>query len=123
MANISLNTKTYTGNGIQNGIATYVERSGGVASSFSPLTGSVRLGSGETPSRIAWKLVYPVVATDDSECGCAGTVLRSSTIDISVRVSPTATSAELTDLSIRLKDLAADATFMASIASLASPTG
>lgn len=123
MANITLNSKTYTGNGVSNGVAWYIERSAGVASGFAPLTGSVRLAEGKTPSNSKWKLVIPVVAATDSEQAVAGSVLRTAIVDISVRTAANATSAELTDIADQIEDLTANASFKASIASLATPSG
>lgn len=121
MANLTLNAKTYAGTGVSNGIAMYVERSGGVASAFSPLTVSVRPGSGTSPTKVAWKLVFPVVA--GAAAVVPGAVLKTATVDVSIRASALMTTAELTDLQVRLTNLAATAEFTASIASLALPVG
>lgn len=123
MANLTLNTKTYTGQGITNGVTTYLETSAGVASGYSPLTAVVRPSSdGKAPSRISWKLKVPVVAS-----GLAGvpdgTVLRFIEVDITARSAPLATAAEMTHVALAVKDLAATTVFQSSLASLVQPPG
>lgn len=120
MANIVLNTKTYTGGGVANSIATYTERSSGVAAGFSPLTGTVRM---DTKSRIQWKLGMPVIAAEASPCACPNDVVRRLDADLSIRFDPGATTAERTDFADRLKDLVNSAQFRASLISLEAPTG
>lgn len=121
MANLTLNGKTYTGAGVANGIASYVERSSGVASGFSPLTASVRPGSGNSPSKVAWKMKVPVVA--GALLDNAGQVLRTIEVDVSVRASALATTAELTDVELRVSDLVGTSAFTDSIKDLLQPAG
>lgn len=123
MANLTLDTKTYTGQGITNGITQYVETSAGVASGYSPLTCQVRPSSdGKAPSRVTWKLKIPIVAS--SIAGVPdGTVLRFAEVDITARMAPLATSSEMTHVSEAVEDLAATAVFKASLASLTQPPG
>jgi len=115
MSNITLNTKTYTGDGIFNGLASWTERSGGIAASFSRLTQSLVINS---MARIRTKLVMPIVATESSSCACAGDVVRTADADISVRLHPGMTLAERTDFADRLQDLVASAQFRAALISL-----
>lgn len=120
MGNITLNTETYNGTGVTNGVAQYIERSAGVAAGFSPVTGSVRQDS---KSRVQWKLAQPVVATEASSCSCPGTVIRVMDADIRARLDPGATLAERTDFALRLKDLVASVEFQQSIINLQQPGG
>lgn len=120
MANIVLNTKTYNGRGLLNGIARYVESSGGIAAAFSPLSGTVNLDS---KSRARWKLDMPVVAEEASACACPGSVIRVANADINIRMDLGMTLAERTDFADRIKDLVSHADFRASIISLTQPTG
>lgn len=123
MTNIVLNTKTYSGNGVINGTATYTDRSAGTAAGFSPLTGAVALGGGSALSRIRWKLAVPVITTEATPCACPDDVIRVGDVDVVVRFAKGATVAERTDLADRLKDLVSSAQFRASIISLEQPTG
>jgi len=124
MANIVLNTKTYSGNGVVNGIASYTERSAGVAGGFSPLTMSVSLPSGDkAKSRAHVKIGMPIVATEASECACPGATLRRADADLNVRMDPTLSLAERTDFALRLKDLVASSEFQAMLISLQQPAG
>lgn len=120
MANITLNTKTYTGRGVINSLSTYVELSGGIAASFSPLTASMKM---DTKSRVLWKLEVPVVAAEATSCACPGQVLRVSDASIQIRMDLGATVAERTDFALRLKDLVASPEFQASITNLQQPVG
>lgn len=120
MANIVLNSKTYTGQGIVNTLGRYTERSAGVADGFSPLTGSVVV---DTKSRVKWKLSLPIIAEEASACACPGSVLRVADVDITIRMDKGMTLAERTDVADRVKDLTAHATFRDSVISLISPAG
>lgn len=119
---ITLNTKVYSfaGYGVSNE-ATYLNGTG-PATGWSRLTAAVSVGSANKATRVMWKLRLPVIATEDSDCSCAGTVLRETTVNIEVITGGTSTGAELTDVSLRIKDLAASPEFLASIASLIRPS-
>lgn len=120
MSNIVLDTKTYVGNGIANAIASYFDRSGGIAASFAKLTGSVR---NDTKSRIQWKLSVPTVATEASSCACPGQVLRVADVDISVRFDPGATQTERDVVLAQIQDLVQVSEFTGSVSSLTPPSG
>lgn len=120
MSNIVLNTKTYNGSGLAAGIASYIERSGGVPSSFSALTGSVRV---DTKARVTWKLQVPTVATEASACACPGDVMESDDFTISIRMGMRSTDVTRADLLQRLQDLVASSQFEASITNLEQPGG
>lgn len=115
MSNIVLNTKTYSGSGIQNGVAAFVERSGGIAASFSQLKMSERI---DTKIRGKATLDLPVVATEATSCSCPGTVLRVADANLQFRMDTTMTTAERTDFADRLKDLVSSAQFRAMIINL-----
>lgn len=119
---ITLNSHVYSYDGFTNqAISQYSDRSGGVPSSFSPLTSKVEDGSSSSNTKVRWKLKVPVVATVDSECSCAGTLLREYITDIVITVPPGSTAAERTDLEARISDLVASPEFSASIISLVQP--
>lgn len=119
---ITLNTKVYNGIGFNpNGQFVYSETSGGLASSFSYLTSKVNAGTGKSDSTVKWNLSIPVVATVDSTCSCAGSVLHTDYVRIEVTVPPGATAAERLDIQKRVADLVASAQFKDSILALAQP--
>lgn len=115
MSNIVLNTKTYTGTGLYNGLANWLEQSGGIAASFSRLTQSLVINS---MIRVKTKLVMPVVASESSSCSCEGDVIRTADLDASIRMSPGMTLAERTDFADRVKDYFASAQFRAAVITL-----
>lgn len=119
---ITLNTKVYNGIGFNpNGQFVYSETSGGTASSFSYLTSRVNAGTGKSDSTVKWNLSIPVTAAVDSDCSCAGDVLRTDYVRIEVTVPAGATAAERTDIWTRVKDLVSAAQFKASIETLSQP--
>lgn len=126
IANVVLNTKTYTYASDQAGIITWLERSGGIPSGFSVLTASLNGPSNPSkddagPWRMQLNLKLPVVATVDSSCACIGSVLRYEQARVTVEIPNSGTTAERTDFGLRIKDLMADAQVQAMFASLTRP--
>ena len=119
MSNLTLNTKTYTGAGLVNGLVSWIERSLGIASGFSVTRSSLRTDPEKGGKvRGKWDIDMPIVATESSACSCAGDVLRTADANISFRLDKRLTLAERTDFALRLKDLVASAQFQASIINL-----
>lgn len=118
---ITLNTKAYNFAGLMNGIATYQDRSAGLASGFSALSARVQVTVQNSKSHVSWKLRLPVVNSESSACSCPGDVLRTSIADIVIQLGASATLAERTDFALRLKDLVASPEFQASIINLGQP--
>lgn len=106
----TLNTKVYSGAGVANGVARYVERSAGIASGFSTLSSSLKI---DTKVRGMIKIDLPEISAESSACSCPGDILRQSGVDISIRLDPKAPATTRTDLRLRLKDLVASAQFIA----------
>lgn len=104
-ANVTLNTIVYAPGGTTNGVSTWANRSGGSGASFTFLKEEFVQPTKGDVVRMKFSLDVPVVATSDSECACTGGLLRNSTIQLSVWVPQSSTSAERTDLYNRLKDL------------------
>lgn len=105
---VTLNTVAYSPAGSNGGIVTWVNRSGGVSASFSKLTQGYATQSGARQvTKATYRLAIPVVATADSTCSCAGSLLRTSSAQIDFWIDPNSTLAERTDLFLRIKDLAA----------------
>lgn len=111
-ANLVLNTKTYTPDGVSNGVAQWSNRSDGIAAGFSVVKQTLKNPVTGTQIKIDHTLVVPVVASVDTACVCAGEKLRESTVTISVWVPASSTTAERTDVYLRLKDLVADTQFI-----------
>lgn len=121
---ISLNGKTYNFIGFdRNGVSQYQETSAGVPSGFSYLTCKVTPGVGNADSVVRWRLTMPVVATDDSDCSCAGSILRTYRYDEGkVSIPATGTAAERTDFAARITELAATTQYVSSVTGLVQPS-
>jgi hypothetical protein len=118
---IVINGKTYNFDGFdRNGVAVYTERSGSVPTSFSVLTFGIE--TGKDVSKITVRLSVPIVATDDSDCSCAGSVLRVSRFTWTLEEPNTGTTADRTDWQARIEELTATAQFSALLISLVKPT-
>ena len=116
---ITLNTKVYAPSDMNSGAARWMERGGGVATSFSPLTlRVVSPAAGVKNYRVKSNLLVPVVATDDSTCGCEGTFLRQIAGEITVTISQMSTAAEREDFYLRLVDYVASDAFKNAIEDL-----
>ena len=116
---IVLNTKTYTFRGFNpQSISTYAETSAGVPNGFSWLTDKVEGADGTGKVKSRWKLKVPVVAATDTDCGCAGDLLREITVDVVVTSDRGSTVTERTDVADRIRDLVASPEFRASIINL-----
>lgn len=121
MGNLTLNTKTYNGAGLSNGVARWYERSAGVPAGFSEASASLREENGFW--RGMGKLKVPVVATQATECACPGSVLEASDAQFSFRIDPRADAAARTDLYERFKSYVGTAEVRAMFESLQGATG
>jgi hypothetical protein len=118
-ANITLNTKVYAFGGSNSDTATWVDRSAGVGGGFSVVTEKFD----STPQkgavqRMLFNLSLPVVSATDTACACAGDVLRTSSVQISIWVPQNSTLAERTDFYLRIKDLVASTPFINGVENL-----
>lgn len=120
MSTIVLNSLNYVGSGILNGASFFWERSKGLANAFSPLSARVNMTQDKT--NVLWKLTVPVTVAADSPCGCVGDVVRTTYVDITVRMGRAATAAERADVLARVKDLVASTQFASSITDLNLPS-
>lgn len=130
MANLTLNTVVYNGLGVVNSLASWVARGTGIAAGFAWVKARVNLDpdnlgqkNGSKYVRIRWNGNIPILATADSSCACTGEVLRFSDFDITIRAAADSTTAERTDLALRLKDLTASTEFQSSVINLQQPVG
>lgn len=122
IANVVLNTKTYTYASDQGGIITWLETSGGIPTGFSRISLALREPNASgSPYRMELRLSLPVVAEDDSECACTGAILRHEDARVVVEIPNNGTTAERTDFGLRLKDLLANAQVQAALATLVRP--
>lgn len=119
MTTIVLNSLNYVGSGILNGASMFWERSKGIVNAFSQL--STRVNFTQDRTNVLWKLTVPVTVESDSACGCVGDVVRTTHIDIAVRLDRSATATERADILKRVRDLVASAQFGSSITSLDTP--
>ncbi len=120
---ITLDSLVYDNVGFnQNGQFVYSEKSAGVPSGFSYLTTKVNTGTGKADSVVKWNLSKPIVATEDSDCACAGDVLRTYYVKIEVTIPPGSTAAERLDLNDMIQSLTAASQWNASVESLVQPS-
>lgn len=110
-ATVTLNSVAYAPAGSDNGTAKWVDRSGGFGASFSNLTEKFTAPSTGGVNRIVFGLTIPVVQMADSQCACAGSLIRSSTVQVSVWVPDGSTAAERADLLARIQGLVAATPF------------
>lgn len=120
MSNIVLNSLTYVGTGILQGVSWFWERSAGIVSAFRSL--SCRINFADKRSNVQWKVVLPVTKAEDTACGCTGEVLRTAVVTITVHHDQLATVAERTATLTSVRDLVASTPFGESITSLTLPT-
>lgn len=119
MSTIVLNSLNYVGTGILNGVSMFWEKSKGIVNAFSSL--SARINFNKDNTNVLWKLIVPITQADDSACGCAGEVVRTTYVDIAVRLGRAATATERADVLARVQNLVASPQFAASISSLTLP--
>lgn len=115
-----LNSKTYSFSGIVNGVTSWIERSLGLASLFSPVTASMRI---DNLVRQTWKLVVNVPTPEESGCCVTDPVLGFMEAKIEVRMSPNLDAVARADFLARLQDLVETTEFTAAIVDLQTPTG
>ena len=115
--NLTLNTKVYTPRGRQpNGpIMQWGLIDTGFGSGFTTVEESVVGPDAKGAYRAKWKLVVPKLATADSACACTGGELGRTTVNIEVVSNSAFTTADLTDIGLRVKDLVATAPFQVSV--------
>lgn len=120
---MELNGKTYAPIGFnQNGQMVYAEKSAGVPGGFSYLTSKVNTGTGKQDSTVKWNLSIPIVAMTDTDCACAGEVLRTIYASISFTTAPGSTTAERTAAEDVVNDLIATTQFKQSVIALTQPS-
>lgn len=109
MSNIVLNTLTYVGDGIANGISRFTERTAGIAKYFKAVTGSVGQATSGRIS-VKWKLVYPFPEAAPESCPCDGEIPYSDTIvNLDFRFDGRTDTAYRTAVYLAVKDLIATA--------------
>jgi hypothetical protein len=117
-ASITLDTHVYAPAGVSGGIATWMNREGDFPLGFSKLTESVRGPSSDGSYRVLFKLDVPKVATEDSSCNCAGSLLSNAVATVDVKIPGNFDSTDRTTLYLRLKQLVEDAVMVAAIETL-----
>lgn len=124
MSTIVLNTLNYVGEGIQNGVARYIERSAGVVAFFRNLTASVSHNEKSARTVVKWKLVLPFPDSPSAECPCDGTLpFRPTIVNIDVKMDSRADNAYRTAVQLAISDLALKDEFKDSIKLPATPVG
>ena len=120
---IVLDGLTYDNVGFnQNGQFVYSEKSAGVPSGFAYLTTKVNTGTGKSDSVVKWNLSRPIVATADSDCTCAGDVLRTYYVKMEITIPAGSTAAERVDLGDQIQALVTTSQWIGSVESLTQPS-
>ena len=116
-ANLTLNTKVYTPRGRQPSgpVMQWGLLDASFGSAFTTVEESVVGPDAKGVYRAKWKLVVPKLATADSACACIGGELGKTTVNIDVTSNSEFTTADLTDIGLRVKDLVATAPFQVSV--------
>jgi hypothetical protein len=116
-SSITLNTKVYTPRGTQQGISSWALAGdatfGGAVSTVSE---SVRGPLSDGKYRTQWKVIIPKATTEDSACGCAGTINGTAKADIVLSFPTSFTAAERQDFVDRVQALVALSVFDVSVA-------
>lgn len=125
---ITLNSVVYNWSGFdQSGVSRWTATASGVASAFSNLTARVTVstssGKNQSQSKVKWRIQIPVIATEDSACGCVGSVLRTSYVDIAADFGATSTLVERQDALARLRTLVLTDEFSAGFTALSQAAG
>lgn len=117
-ADVTLNSVVYSKAGVNGGVASWINRAAGVISGFSTLRQIFKSPTSGVQTKIDFNLSVPVVAAEDTPCVCAGTLLRTNSVTVSVWVASSSTLAERTDLYLRLKDLVSTSMFIDAVENL-----
>jgi len=105
-AAVTLNTVAYSPAGVENNVATWINRAASFYKGFKTLTQKfLDPSNGGTQTKMTFSLDIPVVATVDGANYRAGDLLRVNSAVVSIWVNGNSTSAERTDLQLSLKDL------------------
>lgn len=120
---LTLNTHVYTPSGTTAGNGVWTNRDSGVATGFSTVSAKVKDNPSSPVYRLEWDLTQPRIASSDTSCSCAGSVLRTDRSSLTILVPRGDTLAERTDLALKLKDLVATTAFQNAIINLEPFTG
>jgi hypothetical protein len=116
-ANVTLNSVVYAPNGTSNGVATWGNRSGGYAGSFSFLTEKMTTTNPDIV-RFEFKLNVPIVETVGTGTAAIGDVLRTSQAFVTMLMPASSTTAERTDIKARMVSLIASTPFTDAVGNL-----
>lgn len=121
--NLTLNTKVYGATRIDSvGTSWWYERSGGTASSYSPLSLSITDPTASKRGRVGFRLEVPVTATVDTACVCAGSVLRTISVTGYADIPGDSTAAEKADALARFIAFVSTPTFANAFNTFAPPS-
>lgn len=106
----------------QNGQFVYSEKSAGTPSGFQYLTTKVNTGTGKADSVVKFNLSMPIVATVDSDCACAGDVLRTYYAKIELVIPSGSTAAERVNFDDEIQSLVLTTQWIAAVETLVQPS-
>lgn len=97
-SNLTLNSVVYAAAGFRDGIAKWINRTAGVLAGFREATMRFREPQKGTQLKIDLGLTLPVLAGEDTACVCKDSLLRTSTVTMSIWVPVTSTQTERADV-------------------------
>lgn len=117
MSNIVLNTLTFVGEGLVNGLSSWWNRLAGLFNGFLKLENQINPTKNKV--NVSWRLRYPVLVTESSACACPGELAFEPTyVNIHVSFDKHAPMAHRVAVAAMVKDLAACTQFQDSIETL-----
>lgn len=115
---VTLNTHAYNPRGVSGGIASWVDSSNSNGSGVNRLTESVRGPNGSGITRVRFQLSLPLLATADTACACAGSVLGTASASVDVLIPGSFQVADRENLQKQITDLAASTEFIDAVKNL-----
>lgn len=118
-APLTLDGVVFSPSNITGGVATWVDRTGGIPAAFAPITLQVRTPSQQAKNyRVVSKFVRPTIASEPSSCACPGDVQRQLIAEINVVIPPGSTLTEREEFLDQLQAFIASANFTGAVEDL-----
>lgn len=117
-SNITLNTHVYNPRGLSSGIATWVDPLASSGAGQAAVTQSLKGPNAAGNTRAVFKLVLPKLASEDTSCACAGSVLGTAIATVDVLIPGVFTATDRENLQLQITALAASANFVDAVKNL-----
>lgn len=115
---VTLNTHAYNPRGVSSGIASWVNPTNSNGNGVNSMTESVRGPNGAGITRVRFQLSLPLLATADTACACAGSVLGTASASIDVLIPGSFAAADRENLQLQITALAASTEFVDAVKNL-----